>query len=104
MYFLILELPDRPRNVTRAKRDLQASFYGVGRLLTPFHHDVRGKNIWKTIDFRAKTHNIPFINYNVKPVLDSAEPQRGICFRMVLWDPEELEDDRPHKMKSWDSS
>ena len=57
--FLVLELPDRPRNVTRAKRDPQASFYGVGRLLTPFHHDVRGKNIWKTIDFRAKHTTFP---------------------------------------------
>ena len=43
--FLILELPDRPRNVTMANRGPQASFYGVGRHLTPLHHEFRGKNL-----------------------------------------------------------
>ena len=43
--FVVLELPDRPRNITRAKRDPQASFYGVGRHLTPLHHEFRGKNL-----------------------------------------------------------
>ena len=51
-----------------------------------------------------QNHEISLYKLQCKKVLESAKPQRGICFRVVFWNPEELEDDRPPKMKLWDPS
>ena len=65
--------------------------------------NLEAKTYVKPSIFERK-HAISLYKLQCKNILDSAEPQGGIYFRMVLWDPEELEDDRPHKMKPWDPS
>ena len=74
----------------------------MGSVVFQFHLIVNLESkTYETSLILEQNREISLHKLQCKKVLDSAEPQGGIRFGMVFWDYEELEDDRPHKMKLW---